>query len=677
MEPAPRARANPRRPTRNRHCERPQRRLLDLQGGDGAWEGEMVWCPMLTAQYVLLQHILGAPIDSGRRRRILRSFECTRLADGAWGLHEHSPPHLFVTVLVYVASRLLGVERDDPLVAPARRFLAEEDVLAVPSWGKFWLALLNLYDWRGVNAILPELWKLPRWLPLHPSNWYCHTRLIYMAMASIYAHRFQAPVAPVIESLREELFGNEFARLDFSSARNRLRDADLFARPSVWLRAGYALARLYERIHSKRLRRRCLEKLVRQIRWELQTTSHSSISPVSGFLNILALWLHDREDADCRAALDRLDGWFWEDEEFGARVTGARSSTWDTAFAVQALAAVDGFDEIGDAVRKGAGFLRSQQIRTSFDGYREAFRADPKGGWCFPGGWHGWPVSDCTAEAVLGILAAGGDDADKAALNEAVRFMLRSQNRDGGFGSYEARRSRIGLEWLNPAEMFGESMTENSYVECTASCLEALAACGRRFPQVLDRRRRGPSPGAPPGCARPRGATAPGAAYGAFSSSTGPCSASRGLVAAGAGPSDPALRLACRWLLDRQREDGGWGEHHSGCLTGRYVPHEESQVIQTAWALLALLEAEESNWTAIARGARFLLDARDADGGWPKQDMAGVFFRTALLDYVLYRQYFPLRALGLYEQRRRSRLELTAASKEKEPDAIRIRPRAA
>ena len=652
-------------------------RLLDLQGEDGAWEGEMVWCPMLTAQYVLLRHILGEPIDSGRRRRILRSFECTRLADGAWGLHEHSPPHLFVTVLVYVASRLLGVERDDPLIEPARRFLAEEDVLAVPSWGKFWLALLNLYDWRGVNAILPELWTLPRGLPLHPSNWYCHTRLIYMAMASIYARRFQAPVTPVIESLREELFGDEFARVDFSSVRNRLRDADLFARPSLWLRAGYTLARLYDRFHSKRLRRRCLEKLVRQIQWELRTTSHSSISPVSGFLNILALWLHDPDDADCRAALAGLDGWFWEDEELGARVTGARSSTWDTAFSVQALAAAPGSDEIADAVSKGAVFLRSQQIRTSFDGFREAFRADPKGGWCFPGGWHGWPVSDCTAEAVLGILAAGSDDADEAALDEAVRFMLRSQNRDGGFGSYEARRSRIGLEWLNPAEMFGESMTENSYVECTASCLEALAACGRRFPQALD----------PPAArAIARGAAWLGKTQERDGSWRGVWGVQyiygtlfgiRGLVAAGAGPSDPALRLACRWLLDRQREDGGWGEHHSGCLTGRYVPHEESQVIQTAWALLALLEAEESNWTAIARGARFLLDARDADGGWPKQDMTGVFFRTALLDYVLYRQYFPLRALGLYEQRRRARLELTAASKEKEPDAIRIRPRAA
>jgi lanosterol synthase len=34
----------------------------------------------------------------------------------------------------------------------------------------------------------------------------------------------------------------------------------------------------------------------------------------------------------------------------------------------------------------------------------------------------------------------------------------------------------------------------------------------------------------------------------------------------------------------------------------------------------------------------------------------GVFFHTALLDYTLYRQYFPLWALSLYESRRLERL---------------------
>ncbi len=634
-------------------------RLLHLQGEDGAWEGEMVWCPMLTAQYVLLHHIMKRPLDPVRRRRVLRSFEHTRLEGGVWGLHEHSPPNLFVTTLVYVATRLLGIERDDPFIEPARRFLQAEGVLNIPSWGKFWLALLNLYDWRGVNAILPELWILPRWIALHPSNWYCHSRLIYMAMAAIYPHRFQAPVTSIIASLREELFPQGFTNIDFSAGRNRLRGADLYARPSMWLRTGYGFARVFERFHGKHPRARCLEAIIRQIKWELQTTTHTSISPVSGLLNILALWLRDPNDTDCRQALAKLDGWIWEDEERGARVTGARSASWDTGFSLQALATVPELDGVQKALRCGADFLRRQQIDVSFEGFREAYRNDPKGGWCFAGGWHGWPVTDCTAEAVLGIIAADRESTSTTVLNDAVRFMLRGQNRDGGFGSYEEQRSVVDLEWLNPAEMFGDSMTEHSYVECTASCLAALAACQEHSPQITDQavmsamsradawlRRTQASDGSW------RGVWGVQFIYGTFFGI-------RGLLAAGARPGDPALRLACRWLLDRQQGDGGWGEHHSGCLTGRYVAHEESQVIQTAWALIALLEAGDSNWTAIARGAGFLLDAQDTDGTWPKQDMAGVFFRTALLDYVLYRQYFPLHALGLYEQRRQARLNLT------------------
>ena len=169
------------------------------------------------------------------------------------------------------------------------------------------------------------------------------------------------------------------------------------------------------------------------------------------------------------------------------------------------------------------------------------------------------PVTDCTAEAVLGLIAADRESTSTAALGEAVRFMLRGQNRDGGFGSYEAQRSVVGLEWLNPAEMFGDSMTEHSYVECTASCLAALAACKEHFPQIMNRatmrsraradawlRRTQASDGSW------RGVWGVQFIYGTFFGV-------RGLLAAGARPGDPALRLACRWLLDRQQEDGGWG----------------------------------------------------------------------------------------------------------------------
>ncbi len=637
-------------------------RLLELQGEDGSWEGEMVWCPMLTAQYVLLHHIMEKPVESGRCQLILRSFAQTRLDGGLWGMHERSEPHLFVTTLVYVAARLLGVPKDDPLLRPASQFLQTRGVVDIPSWGKFWLALLNLYDWRGVNVILPELWALPRRLAIHPSNWYCHTRLIYMAMSAIYPHRFQAPVTPVIVSLREELFAEGFANVDFSTAGSRLRDGDLYVRPGFWLRTGYRVARIYERYHTQRLRNRCLDRINRHIKWELQTTDHTSISPVSGMLNILALWIRDADDPDCLRALQRLNGWIWEDEDNGMRVTGARSASWDTGFALQALTTVSDIDGVENAMSDGADFLMRQQIRTSFEGFREAWRNDPRGGWCFAGGWHGWPVTDCTAEATLGLIATHTQAADTARLGEAVQFMLRGQNGDGGFGSYEARRSRFGLEWLNPAEMFGDSMTENSYVECTASCLAAFAACRRYLPDNIERAVMKAITRADVWLRRSQGYDGSWRGVWGVQFIYGTLFGIRGLLAAGAHPGDPAVRLACRWLLNQQHSNGGWGEHHSGCLSGRYVAHEESQVIQTAWAMIALLEARDSNWNAISRGARFLLDAQQADGSWPRQEMVGVFFRTALLDYALYRMYFPLHALGLYQQRLRSRLELTGSA---------------
>ncbi len=640
---------------------RATKKLITLQREDGAWEGEMVWCPMLTAQYALLHHVIGHPMDEGRRRRVLRSFEHTQLEGGVWGMHEHAQPSLFVTTLVYVAARTLGLESDDPMLSRAKEFIRSEDILRIPSWGKFWLAVLNLYEWQGVNAILPELWALPRWIPLHPSNWYCHTRLIYMAMSSIYAKQFQIPASPLIFSLRDELYPHGFKQADFVGSRTSLREGDLFAAPSIWLKFGYRLARLFERFHRASLRKRCEDAILDQIKWELRTTNHTSISPVSGILNILARWLHDPNDVDSADALAKLNDWIWEDEENGARVCGARSASWDTGFALQALATLPKTIAVRKALSRGTEFLMQERIDHSFEGFREAYRSDPMGGWCFAGGWHGWPVSDCTAEAVAGLIAANGREAHRPVLVDALGFILRSQNRDGGFGSYESRRSLFGLEWLNPAEMFGDSMTEHSFVECTASCLAALAACRDQFPEIANAAADRSIERADDWLRQSQEIDGAWRGVWGVQFIYGTMFGIRGLVMAGACPGDAALRSACRWLLDRQRHDGGWGEHHSGCLTGKYVEHDESQVIQTAWALMGLLEAGEPDWAAITRGAQFLLDTQDAEGAWPKQDMAGVFFRTALLDYVLYRQYFPLHALGLYQQRRQSRLELIAA----------------
>lgn len=66
---------------------------------------------------------------------------------------------VFGTALNYVTMRLLGVDRDDPDIVRARGLLHQlGGVVGIPSWGKFWLSVLNVYDWDGVNTLLPELW---------------------------------------------------------------------------------------------------------------------------------------------------------------------------------------------------------------------------------------------------------------------------------------------------------------------------------------------------------------------------------------------------------------------------------------------------------------------------------------------------------------------------------------
>ena len=444
---------------------------------------------MLPAQYVIMSHITGAPISDQRRRRLLLQFERTQLSDGTWGLHELSPPYLFTTALVYVAARLLGVDAGDPLLERARAFMdAQGGVVTIPSWGKFWLALLGLYDWDGVNPVLPEIWQLPRWMPVHPSNYYCHTRLIYLGLASLYGEKIPARDPRLVAALQRELYPHGYERVNWAKARHQLRGDEVITPVHPILKLSYdALRQLNKKAISREQRRAVRAKMLEHIRFELRSSDHTCISPVNGLLNLVALWRNDPKDPDLARGLERFEGWFWEDDVDGARITGARSASWDTAFAVQALSAAAPHLDVTSLLERADHFLMTQQIRKPQvdTDYRKFFRVDPTGGYCFAGVWHGWPVSDCTAEALCARLESPTSRATEDELAAGVKFILRTQNRDGGFGSYEHYKSPMPLEWLNPAEMFGDSMTEHSYIECTASCIAALTRFRERHPDVM------------------------------------------------------------------------------------------------------------------------------------------------------------------------------------------------
>ena len=626
--------------------------LLRMQRPDGSWEGECVWCPMLAAQYVMTAQVIGLEIPTERCERLRTHFRVTRNAAGLWGLHPFASASLFVTTLVYVAARLLDVSPDEPWLRDARRWFDEEGgVQRIPTWGKVWLAVLGLYDWKGVDPILPELWLLPGRLPIHPANYYCHTRSIYMGLAALYAGRVVAGSTARLDQIRRELYPAGYAEIDFRTHASRVRTEDAPYQASRPLRFAYGLSRLYERLDLHAIRLRALERLRRRMRDDLEASDYMALSPVNGLLAIVALWFHDPGDPHVARAIDALEVWFWEDECEGARVAGAGSVCWDTSFALQALASLEHDGVTSPALAKGAQFLASQQIQEGSFDHRAAHRIEPTGGWCFSRVGHGWPVSDCTAEALVALLDAGAASIGQERTAAAVRFMLRCQNRDGGFGSYEPQRSFASLDWLNPSEMFGRCMTERSYIECTASCLIALRRAGERYPRMLRARIERAIARARRFLIRAQNADGSWSAAWGVHYIYGTMFGVRGLLAAGLDPSDHRIRAACRWLLGRQHADGGWGEHPDGIERGAYVDLSPGLSIQTAWALTTLLDARDPNDDAIARAANFLRRSQQRNGEWPDGQFVGVFFETALLNYRLYRQYFPIMALGRAQRR--------------------------
>jgi len=639
--------------------DRALQHLRSLQHPTGYWEAEMVWNSMLLSQYVLTRRICGKwPTPDAERAQIIKHYRVTRLADGSWPMHGEGEGYVFMTTLAYVALRVLGLSKDDPLIAPAPAFIrAHGGVLAIPSWGKLWLAMVGLYGFEGVNSIPPELFLVPDRVPLHPNNFYCHTRYIYLAIAFLYGRRFTADLGPITAELRAELYDQPFEQLDFAAHRHHIAASDLFVRPSLPLRAAWDALALYEKRPLKPLRQRALDLCFKRISYEMTASRRQGISPVNGLLNTLALFSVDPHHPELEASLQAMEAWRWQDEEEGIRYCGAHSTAWDTAFAMRAMLAAPRPQESAAALDRGYAWLLQTQMQEELPGHQAERREPILGGWCFSDGQHRWPVSDCTAEALTAILGMRerGLEPHEASrrfsdlrLQQALAFILRRQNDDGGFGSYEKRRGAQFLEWINPSEMYGNCMTERSYTECTASCVGALARWRAAYPTVeraqVDR-------AIARGVALLRSRQLDDGSYLGFwgvNFTYAIFHVTEALTAAGVPASDPAIARAAEWLLTKQKADGGWGEHHTSCRTDQYVEHPESQAAMTAWALLALLEVVEPGSPPVRRAVQCLERLQQQSGEWPRQSQSGIFFSTAMLDYKLYKDTFPTWALARY-----------------------------
>jgi squalene-hopene/tetraprenyl-beta-curcumene cyclase len=131
---------------------------------------------------------------------------------------------------------------------------------------------------------------------------------------------------------------------------------------------------------------------------------------------------------------------------------------------------------------------------------------------------------------------------------------------------------------------------------------------------------------------------------------------------------------AADWLADKQNDDGGWGESCASYMDAAQIGHGVSTASQTGWAIMGLLAVGGGTGykSILERGQAFLLASQDA-GTWDEPQYTGTGFpgygigarteldapdladrlqqggelqRGFLINYNLYRHYFPLAALG-------------------------------
>lgn len=628
--------------------------LARRQEPDGSWRGDYGGPLFLTPIYVIVRWRMGGSWNHDERRDIERHLRATQNDDGSWGLHDEGEGQLFPTVPAYVALRLLGVEPDDPALLRARHWMRPRGgALHQASWGRVFCALAGVYPWEAVDPLLPELWIAPYALPVHPGRMWCHARMVYLPMAWLYGRQSAPPESPLICSLREELYDRPWSEIDWSTASAHVAATDAYRPRSSAMKLVNRLLRQIDARSPRAIRRLALQRILKRIRAEDENTDAICIGPINKMLHAL-IW-HEVAPSSQLAKhhRERMRDYLWETNT-GVHIQGYESSQlWDTAFALQSLSAARRANLLGESVapcaRRAAHFVDAQQVQREVPHPRLTHRTPSVGGWPFSTREHGWPITDCTAEGLKAGLAAelfGVLSLEERRLEQAVRWMLRQQNPDGGWPTYERQRAGAWLELLNPSDVFDDIMIDYSYVECTSACVQALVALRERLPLALrlrvDRALRRAE----------RYIRNVQREDGSWEGSWGVCFSYgtwfgvSGLRSLGVSARDPALQAAAGYLIAREHPDGAWGEDFRSCPERRWVHADTPRVVTTSWALMTLCITGHAHHGCVERGVRLICERVGSTGEAPPEGTAGVFNRTCGIHYDNYRRYFPLWALA-------------------------------
>jgi squalene-hopene/tetraprenyl-beta-curcumene cyclase len=589
--------------------------LISLQHPDGFWKGELETNVTIDAEDLFLRHYLGL-LDAHQVEATARWIRSKQRADGSWATFYGGPADVSTSAEAYLALRLAG---DDPEAEHMRRassFVREAGGLeATRVFTRMWLSLLGLWSWHAVPVLPPEQMLLPARAPLSIYSFGCWARQTIVALQIATALRPAKPAPFAVDELRS---GREPDRGDLD----------------LWGRAFTLLDRalhVYGRHPVGPLRRRALRAAERWLVARQEADgSWGGIQPpwVWSIVALHALG-YPLDHPVLAKALAGLDVFTIEDEH-GRRIEACQSPVWDTALATIGLLDA-GVAAEHDAVVRAADWLVGREVRVRGDWSVRRPALEP-GGFPFEFANDGYPDIDDTAEIVIALRRSnvGGP-----VLRRSVSWMLGMQSSNGGWAAFDAD-NMSGLPARLPFCDFGE-VTDPPSADVTAHVVEALALEGlAQSPEV----QRGVA-------YLLREQEADGSWFGRWGANHlyGTGAAVPALVACGLGEHESVGR-AVAWLRSVQNADGGFGEDLRSYRDPVWRGRGASTASQTAWALLALHAAGERG-PVVDNAVQFLVDTQLADGSWDEPWFTGTGFPGDFyLNYHLYRQVFPVSALG-------------------------------
>jgi squalene-hopene/tetraprenyl-beta-curcumene cyclase len=619
------------------------RAVLDYRQPDGHWVFELEADCTIPAEYVLLRHYLGEPVDAVLEAKIANYLRRVQGAHGGWPLVHDGDFDMSASVKAYFALKTIGDSPDAPHMARAREAIhSRGGAIHSNVFTRFLLAMFGVLTWRSVPVLPVEITLLPMWSPFHLN------RISYWARTTLVPLLVLAAMKPRAKNLKRIGIDELFLQAPHSIGMTAKAPHQSWGWFTLF-RGLDSVLRVIEPLFPETLRRRAIDSAVAFVEERINGEDGlGAIFPPMANAVMMYDALGKPADYPSRAVTRRAIDRLLVIGEQEAYCQPCVSPVWDTALTCHALIEAGSPDALASA-KQGLDWLRPKQV-LDVKGDWAAKRPEVRpGGWAFQYNNAYYPDLDDTAVVVMAMdrtrHAIQSPEYDDA-IARGREWIEGMQSRDGGWAAFDVNNLEHYLNNI-PFSDHG-ALLDPPTEDVTARCMSMLAQLGETAQN---------SKAVAAGVAYLRRTQlAEGSWYGRWGLNYiyGTWSVLCALNAAGVSHQDPAIRKAADWLLSIQNGDGGWGEDAKSYRLD-YPGYESAPATasQTAWALLGLMAAGEVRHPAVARGVEYLIATQAKNGLWDEQRYTATGFpRVFYLRYHGYPKFFPLWALARYRNLR-------------------------